>query len=116
MRFMGMSINVGEVWFVSFPLEEDTTKIIKRPVVVLDVDTLKVLSVKVTKTEPRKDDDYDTPIVYWQHAKLRFKSTARVSKTMSLDKNQFVHKIGDLHHEDLGEIQNQFMRFINENS
>ena len=26
----------GEVWFVEFPLEEDSTQILNRPVVVLD--------------------------------------------------------------------------------
>jgi len=45
-----MIINPGEVWFVNFPLEEDSATFLSRPVVVLDVDTLEVLSVKVTKT------------------------------------------------------------------
>ena len=39
----------GEVWFVGFPLEEDHSQIINRPVVVLDEDQLGVLSVKITK-------------------------------------------------------------------
>jgi mRNA-degrading endonuclease toxin of MazEF toxin-antitoxin module len=107
-----MNINIGEVWFVHFPLEEDSTQFLPRPVVVLDVETLEVLSVKVTKTEPRNYDEYDTPIVYWQEAKLRFKSTARVAKTIYLPKSMFQHKIGDLHPDDLSEIQTIFQRFI----
>ena len=43
----------GEVWFVGFPLEEDDTQIINRPVVVLDEDKLGVLSVKVIKHKVR---------------------------------------------------------------
>ena len=39
----------GEVWFVEFPLEEDASRIINRPVIVLDENVLGVLSVKITK-------------------------------------------------------------------
>ena len=42
-------MNKGEVWFVEFPLEEDESKSINRPVVVLDENILGVLSVKITK-------------------------------------------------------------------
>ncbi|WP_366924717.1 type II toxin-antitoxin system PemK/MazF family toxin [Metallumcola ferriviriculae] len=109
-----MIIAPGEVWFAKFPLEEDTTQFLPRPVVVLDVETLEVLSVKVTKADPRDNDDYDTPIVFWQQAHLRYKSTARVSKTMLLDKTQFDFKIGSLHPDDFVEIQNKFMKFISD--
>ena len=111
-----LKINKGEVWFVKFPLEEDITQSVKRPVVVIDRDVqeLKVLSVKVTKHDVREWDDYDTPIVYWQQAKLRFKSTARVAKTMLLDENMFVHKIGDLHQDDLHDIEEQLMKWFSE--
>ena len=74
----------GEVWFVEFPLEEDNSQTINRPVVVLDENTLGVLSVKITKHSPRKEDPYDTPIIYWQEANLRLASTARVSKVFLL--------------------------------
>lgn len=50
------TIQEGEVWFVEFPLEENPDVTINRPVVVLDVDELKVLSVKITKHTPRKED------------------------------------------------------------
>lgn len=42
-------MNKGEVWFVEFPLEEDPSRILNRPVVVLDENLLGVLSVKITK-------------------------------------------------------------------
>ena len=63
-----MVYNKGEVWFVEFPLEEDNSQTINRPVVVLDENTLGVLSVKITKHLPRKEDPYDTPIIYWEEA------------------------------------------------
>ena len=48
--------NKGEVWFVEFPLEEDNSQTINRPVIVLDENTLGVLSVKITKHSPRKQE------------------------------------------------------------
>lgn len=81
--------NKGEVWFVEFPLEEDKTKTINRPVIVLDENTLGVLSVKITKHSPRQEDPYDTPILYWQEANLRLASTARVSKVFFAFTRQF---------------------------
>lgn len=65
------NFNKGEVWFVGYPLEEDPSQILNRPVVVLDEGTLGVLSVKVTKHAVRSNDPYDTPILYWQQANLR---------------------------------------------
>jgi hypothetical protein len=108
------SIKTGEVWFVNFPLEEDASQFLPRPVVVLDVETLEVLSVKVTKTDPRVNDEYDMPIVYWEYAKLRFKSTARVAKTQHIPKDQFNFKLGSLHPDDFAEVQRLFRKFISE--
>lgn len=51
-----------------------------RSCIIMDVDTLEVLSIKVTKHEPR--DEYDILIFKWQEAQLPEPSYARVSKTM----------------------------------
>lgn len=102
----------GEVWFVGFPLEEDPNVILNRPVVVLDEDKLGVLSVKVTKHKVRAEDPYDTPILYWQQAHLRFASTARVSKVMNLSPDSFIMKIGDLHPDDLAKIEELYINFV----
>lgn len=82
----------------------------------LNVETLEVLSVKVTKTEPRDIDDFDTPIVYWEYANLRFKSTARVSKTTYISISQFKYRLGALHPDDFAKIQEVYMKFISEQS
>ena len=108
-------MNRGEVWFVEFPLEEEPTRIINRPVVVLDENILGVLSVKITKHKVRKEDPYDVPIIYWQEAHLRLASTARVSKVTLLSKDSFIFKIGDLHKDDLDVIENMYMKFLEEN-
>lgn len=102
----------GEVWFVEFPMEEDETKIVNRPVIVLDENILGVLSVKITKHAPREADPYDTPIIYWQEANLRLASTARVSKVLMLPKESFIFKIGDLVTEDMNRIEKVYQDFL----
>lgn len=107
--------NKGEVWFVEFPLEEDNTKTINRPVIVLDENTLGVLSVKITKHSPSKEDPYDIPILYWQEANLRLASTARVSKVFLLSPDSFIFKIGNLHQDDLDRIEEMYKKYLEEN-
>lgn len=63
---------------MKFPLEEDESKSINRPVIVLDENILGVLSVKITKHKARKKDPYDTPIIYWETASLRLASAASI--------------------------------------
>ncbi|SFM38356.1 type II toxin-antitoxin system PemK/MazF family toxin [Pelosinus propionicus] len=109
---MGDTLIPGDVWYANFPLEEDHTQTIDRPVIILNIEPLEVLSVKVTKHAPRKKDEFDIPILYWQHAKLRFSSTARISKTISIPKSQFRKKIGPLHPDDLIRVQEAFMEYI----
>ena len=106
--------NKGEVWFVEFPLEEDNTQIINRPVIVLDESILGDLSVKITKHSPRAADPYDIPILYWQEANLRLASTARVSKVILLSKDSFIFKIGDLREEDLERIEKMYQKYLEE--
>lgn len=106
----------GEVWFVEFPLEEEPSKILNRPVVVLDENLLGVLSVKITKHKARVEDPYDMPIIYWEEANLRLASTARVSKVTLLNKDSFIFKIGDLHKDDLERIETMYKKFLHNNS
>lgn len=111
-----MMINDGDVWFAKFPLEEDGSEFSSRPVIILNVERLIVLVVKVTKTPPRPNDKYDIPINYWQYANLRFKSTARLSKTIILNHSQLVFKIGTLHPNDFANIQDIYIQYINQNN
>lgn len=107
-------LNKGEVWFVEFPVEEDNFQTINRPVIVLDEDTLGVLTVKITKHRPRSEDPYDLPILYWQEANLRLASTARVSKVMLLRAEDFIFKIGNLHEEDLQRVEAMYIKYLND--
>lgn len=107
--------NKGEVWFAEFPFEEDNSRTTYRPVVVLDEDKLSVLSVKVTRHAVRADDPFDTPIVHWEDAGLNFFSTARVSKIMNLNADDFIFQIGTLHPDDLEAIEKQYIELMNQN-
>lgn len=110
-----MLLNKGEVWFVEFPLEENPNRILNRPVVVLDENLLGVLSVKITKHKAREEDPYDIPIIYWEEASLRLASTARVLKVTLLTKDSFIFKIGDLHKDDLIQIEKMYEKFLRDN-
>ena len=105
----------GEVWFVEFPLEEDPTRILNRPVIVLDENILGVLSVKITKHRPRAEDQYDIPILYWEEAGLRLASTARVSKVTLLPRDSFLFRIGDLCQEDMERVERTYREFLSQN-
>lgn len=72
-------MNRGEVWFVEFPVEEIEGKTTNRPVVVLDEYLLEVLSVKITKHKPRKEDSYDCTLFIQEKAGFRLTSTVRIS-------------------------------------
>lgn len=102
--------------FVEFPLEEDSSRILNRPLIVLDENVLGVLSVKITKHYPRVEDSYDIPILYWEEAGLRLASTARVSKVTLLSKDSFIFKIGDLLDEDMKRVERTYLEFLANNS
>ena len=107
-------MRVWEVWFADFPFEEDPSIVKKRPVIILNVEPLEVLSVKVTSQRPRAADKYDTPIIHWRYAGLSKPSVARISKTMFLDKDKFKMKIGTLHDEDKVSVLTRYTEYLKE--
>lgn len=100
-----------ELWYADFPFE-DTNDSKDRPVIVLSVQPLCVLSIKVTSHNVRESDKYDVPIEHWAEAGLLHESVARISKTMSLDSDKFRRKIGDLHPDDIRIIGNKYIEFL----
>ncbi len=105
----------GEVWFAKFPLEENPNQILNRPVIVLDENILGVLSVKITKHQPRATDPYDIPILYWEEAGLRLASTARVSNVILLSRDSFIFRIGNLCQEDMKRVEATYKEFLANN-
>lgn len=107
-------MNVGDVWEVIFPFEDDSTQSKPRPCVVMDVETLEVLSIKVTTHDAR--DEYDIPIFKWQEAGLIEPSFARVSKFTYINKQDFIRQYGKLHLKDFKNISNAFKEYIKSKS
>ena len=81
-----------ELWYANFPFEDKNISK-DRPVIILSVQPLCVLSIKVTSHEVREADKYDVPITHWQEAGLKHESVARISKTVSLDNSKFRRKL-----------------------
>lgn len=108
-----MKFQLGDVWYAHFPLEEDHSRYTDRPVIIVVAESPEVVIIKVTKTAPRKNDPYDVPIQHFKEAGLRYPSTARVSKVITVDGSQILVKIGSLHPEDLEIIIKKLIEFTN---
>lgn len=106
-------MNEGEVWAVDFPFEDDPLQSKIRPCIILDVDTLVVLSIKVTSHVAR--DEFDVPIFKWAFANLVEPSFARVSKVLALPKSSFIKKYGELDEQDFKNITHKFMEYSKKN-
>ncbi|XID96205.1 type II toxin-antitoxin system PemK/MazF family toxin [Paenibacillaceae bacterium WGS1546] len=89
------------MYFAHFPLEEDSSKFLDRPVIIVVAEDPDLVVIKITKTAPRTNDPYDVPIIHYKESGLKFPSTARVSKVITIDRSQLLFKIGKLHKDDL---------------
>jgi len=105
-------ISEGDIWLVNFPLEEDPTKSLPRPVIVLNVELPYILSTKITKHNPRDADPYDIPVLHWKDANLNYPSTARISKTLPLKLSNFIYFIGTANTNDLMSIQEKYTHYL----
>ena len=94
-----MKINQWELWWAYFAFEDNPSKK-RRPVLVLDPQTVYVLSAKITSHEARNQyGEYE--IIHWQSAGLMKPSTIRLTQVQKLGYSDFDEKIGDLHPEDI---------------
>ena len=104
-----MTINQWDLWFAEFPYEDGMGSK-DRPVIVLNVEPLQVLSIKVTSKGIR--DEFDVPIIKWREAGLKSESVARVSKAVYLLQGDFRRKIGSIHNDDRQVIMNKYIEYI----
>jgi len=102
----------GEVWYAKFPLEDDSSLYIERPVLIADVIDNEIVVIKVTKHEPREYDMYDVPIQYWKAAGLSYSSTARISKVVLLNETLMLNKKGELQVSDFNNIFDKLNSFL----
>ena len=108
------NIQQKEIWFARFPLEEDESRTINRPVLVVHSRNDEYLVVKVTTHEPRDNDKFDVELKQWQAANLKFPSTARVSKLRLLPERNFINKIGVIDDNDWESITEKIEESLNE--
>lgn len=93
--------NLGEVQWTEFPFEEiDVSK--HRPAIVIDEDTIAVLTMMVTSKD--KNNPYSIKIDDWQKAGLTKESWARIDRIIRMDEWRMEKKIGDLSKNDLLKI------------
>lgn len=111
---MSISISQWDIWFAEFPFEDmEGSK--DRPVIVINVEPLEVLSIKVTSHDLRFKDKFDTPIIKWQYANLKQPSVARISKTIYLTIDKFRRKLGVLHEHDRQAIMQRYIEYLHSN-
>ena len=110
-----ITIKPQEVWFAEFPFSEDETQSKDRPVIVLDVDDdeARVLSVKVTSAEPRSE--FDIELFDWNKIPLHHKSTADVSSTRFILKEDFRRRIGKLSDADWENVTDLYAGYLRAN-
>lgn len=93
--------NIGEVWWTHFPFDDaDDEK--HRPAIVIDDNTIAVLTMYVTSK--KKNYPFDIEITDWKEAGLIVPSWARIDKIISIAEWRMGSKIGELTQRDLTKI------------
>ncbi|MCT6511971.1 type II toxin-antitoxin system PemK/MazF family toxin [Bacillus subtilis] len=104
----------GEVWYATLPKEENPNDLMpNRPCIIVTQENDEYLVIKVTTTNPRPNDPYDTPIEYWGHCGLKRPSTARASKLIMLPEDQIDNYKGRLAPSDEQKISERIEAFLN---
>lgn len=101
---------LGDIWWVNYPLEENDTETKKRPAIVIREEQhgYEVLVVKVTSELRHLGNDkykVDFLIEKWSEANLTKESLARVSKFARVNECFFEGYIGRLAEEDLNTLK-----------
>lgn len=103
--------NLGEVWWTQFPFEEiEESK--RRPAVVIDENTIAVLTMMVTSKD--KKNPYSIKIDAWQEAGLKRESWVRIDRVVRMDEWRMEKKIGNLSESDLLKITQLFAEYLSE--
>ena len=86
-----------DVWLARMKFE-NSAEIKARPVLVLDDSRVFALSLKMT-SQGKYSDCY--AVSRWKEAGLTKPTYVRLSKYVRLNNDDFIHKIGELHDEDI---------------
>ena len=94
-------IKIGDLWWVHFPFSE-SRNIKRRPALVIDNDTIAILTVYVTSQD--KSSPYSIEITNWKEAGLSKPSWIRIDKIVKLHESSIDRKIGELSSSDFSKI------------
>lgn len=103
-----------DIWLANFPYDDDPEQVKPRPVIVLSVDPLFILSVKVTKHSPRINDTFDVPITKWRESGLKYPSTARIAKSINISYENLNCKLGILHNDERVKIITAYFNYVSQ--
>lgn len=94
--------NIGDVWWTHFPYS-DKDKIKRRPAIVIDNETIAILTMYVT-TQNKICNPYSIRIDDWKEAGLPKESWTRIDKIVELSEWNMDRKMGELSKRDLRKI------------
>ena len=101
-----MTFEKFDVWWAEVPFEEDPAKSKKRPVLILEDETICVIALKMTTHEPRYNKlDGEYELVKWEAAGLSKPTVAQCSKRLKLPVENFSKRIGRLASIDVTSIK-----------
>lgn len=93
--------NIGELWWTQFPFEEiDKSK--QRPAIIIDSDTIAILSAMVTSKD--KKNPYSIKIDEWEKAGLKKESWVRIDRIVRVEEWRLTRKIGVLTESDFNKV------------
>lgn len=93
--------NIGEVWWVMFPYQDQSVEK-RRPAIVIDDDTIAILTVQVTSKD--KNVPYSIELEDWDSVGLSKPSWARIDRIVKISEWNIESKIGELSDRDLNKI------------
>jgi len=93
-----------EIWSASVKFEEKPGSK-DRPVLVVLPGVDSIISLFITKHQPRSRWAGEYPIQNWEKIGLRRGSTIRISKVLKIKSDDFIHKIGKLQPADILRVQ-----------
>lgn len=93
-----------EVWLAKVAFEDNPAEAKIRPVLVIDKKEAYIISFKMTSHEPRQAFCGEYSIQFFKEAGLIKPTVIRLSKKLSLLKDDFIKKLGRLHPYDINGV------------
>ena len=107
-----MPIKTSDVWYARFPFEENPKIYKERPVIVMGIRNGSALALATMVTTHAPRDYFDVVLHDNIAAGLHKPSVARVSRTLVIPEDDFLHYIGMLSNRDFKSVSSKLMEFV----